>query len=300
MSDEKLSTAQRPPEKEEAAPAPASALGTANTPNEATNDITTSHGSAQPITETHIAESPVGDDDPSAPRPTSAEAEYPDAVGWRRQQLREDVVSHLIGRRRPGHVLKGVDKKDFAALDDGERALVRAAWEGNAARSRLKRMDADDAWRERAVALYYRLHGADPAGDNAFESYLERFGREEHLWPLAVAYACRVLLPDPDDRRIEAAGLDLGTFDEDEYDECLGRDLLASGFEESDIRNTYRRVCSDYKSRSIAREFGKGFRDSILRAARFREDALQRACVAARSPGGCARKTARQRVVRTV
>lgn len=278
----------RPPEKEEAAPAPASALGTATTSNDVTDDITISHGDAQGMTKTNIAESPAEDagtdapaEDPSAPRPTSAEAEYPDAVGWRRQQLREDVVSHLIGRRRPGHVLKGVDKKDFAALDDGERALVRAAWEGNAARSRLKRMDADDAWRERAVALYYRLHGADPAGDEAFEGYFERFGREERLWPLAVAYACKVLPPDPDDRRIEAAGLDLGTFDEDEYDERLGRDLLASGFGESDIRNTYRRVCSDYKSRSIAREFGKDFRDSIPRVARFREDALQWACVAA-------------------
>jgi len=40
----------RPPEKEEAAPAPASALGTANTSNEVTNDITTPHGDAQSIT----------------------------------------------------------------------------------------------------------------------------------------------------------------------------------------------------------------------------------------------------------
>ncbi|HJB55530.1 MAG TPA: hypothetical protein IAA39_07405 [Candidatus Olsenella avistercoris] len=142
-------------------------------------------------------------------------------------------------------------------------------------------MDADDAWRERAVALYRRLYEDDPTGDKAFEGYLDRFGCQERLWPLAVAYACRVLPPDPDDRRIEAAGIDLGTFDEDEYDERLGRDLLASGVVEADMWTTYRRVCSDYKGRSIAREFGKGFRDAIPRAARFREDALQRACVAA-------------------
>lgn len=269
------------PETEETAPAPASALGTVQTSNEVTIDITTPHGDAQSITETNNTESPVEDDDPSAPRPTSAEEEHPKATCEYKQQLREGVISHLIGRRRPGYVLKGVDKKDFAALDDGERSLVRAGWEGNAARSRLKRVDADDAWRERAVALYRRLHGADPAGDEAFESYFERFGREEHLWPLAVAYACKVLPPDPDDRRIEAAGLDLGTFDEDEYDERLGRELLASGFVEADVCGTHRRVCSDYKSRSIAREFGKGFRDSIPRVARFREDALQWACVAA-------------------
>lgn len=288
MSDEKFLTPERPPEKEEAAPAPASALGTAQTSDDVTSDITASHGDTQAITDANITESPADDaetgdpaEDPSVPRPTSAEEEHPDAVSWYRQQLRENVISHLIGRRRPGHVLKGVDKRDFAALDDGERALVRAGWEGNAARSRLKGMDADDAWRERAVALYRRLHGADPAGDKAFESYLERFGREERLWPLAVAYACEVLPPDPSDRRIEAAGLDLGTFDEDDYDERLGRDLLASGFIEEEIRKTHRRVCSDYKGRSIAREFGKGFRDAIPRAARFREDALQRACVAA-------------------
>lgn len=288
MSDEKLSTAQRPPEKEEAAPAPASALETASTSNDVTSDITITNGGTQHITETNIAESPADDaetgdpaEDPSVPRPTSAEEEHPDAVSWYRQQLRENVISHLIGRRRPGHVLKGVDKRDFAALDDGERALVRAGWEGNAARSHLKGMDADDAWRERAVALYGRLHGADPAGDEAFESYLDRFGREERLWPLAVAYACEVLPPDPNDRRIEAAGLDPDTFDDDEYDERLGRALLASGFVEADMLNTCRRVCSDYKRRDDAREFGQRFRDSIRCAARFREDALQRACVAA-------------------
>lgn len=276
------------PEMEETAPAPASAFGTANTSEDVTDDITISHGDVQSITETNIAESPAGDagtggpaEDPSAPRPTSVEEEHPDAVGWYKKQLREGVVSHLIGRRRPGHVLKGVDKRDFAALDDGERALVRAGWEGNATRSRLKGMDADDAWRERAVALYGRLHEADPAGDKAFESYLERFGREERLWPLAVAYACEVLPPDPNDRRIEAVGLDPDTFDEDEYDERLGRDLLASGFIEEEIRKTHRRVCSDYKGRDDAREFGQRFRASISCAALFREDAIKKARAAA-------------------
>ena len=52
MTDEILS-AQRPPEKEEAAPAPASALGTATTSEDVTNDITIPHGDAQPITETN-------------------------------------------------------------------------------------------------------------------------------------------------------------------------------------------------------------------------------------------------------
>lgn len=67
MSDEKLSTAQRPPEKEEAAPAPASALGTATTSNDVTNDITTPHGDAQSITETNTGESPAGDAVAGAP-----------------------------------------------------------------------------------------------------------------------------------------------------------------------------------------------------------------------------------------
>lgn len=246
------------------------------------------NGDNQPITDANIAESPAGDagtgdpaEGPSAPRPTSVEEEHHDAVGWYKKQLREGVVSHLIGRRRPGHVLKGVDKRDFAALDDDERALVRAGWEGNAARSRLKGMDADDAWRERAVALCRRLHGDDPAGDKAFESYLERFGREERLWPLAVAYACKILPPDPNDCRIEAAGLDPDTFDDDEYDERLGRALLASGFVEADMLNTCRRVCSDYKRRDDAREFGQRFRASISCAARFREDAIKKARAAA-------------------
>lgn len=59
MSDEKLSTAQRPPEKEEAAPAPASALETAPTSNDVTCDITMSHGDNQSITKTNISESPA-------------------------------------------------------------------------------------------------------------------------------------------------------------------------------------------------------------------------------------------------
>ena len=59
MPDEKLSTAQRPPEKEEAAPAPASALGTATTSNDVTNDITMPHGDMQAITEEHIDEIPA-------------------------------------------------------------------------------------------------------------------------------------------------------------------------------------------------------------------------------------------------
>lgn len=59
MSDEKFLSAQRPPEMEEAAPAPASALGTATTSEDVTNDITMSYGDAQVITETHIAESPA-------------------------------------------------------------------------------------------------------------------------------------------------------------------------------------------------------------------------------------------------
>lgn len=67
MSDEKLLSAQRPPEKEEAAPAPASALGTATTSNDVTSDITMQHGDAQPITETNTGESPAGDAVAGAP-----------------------------------------------------------------------------------------------------------------------------------------------------------------------------------------------------------------------------------------
>lgn len=67
MSDEKFLSAQRPPEKEEAAPAPASALGTANTSEDVTSDITISHGDGQAITETHIAERPAGDAVAGAP-----------------------------------------------------------------------------------------------------------------------------------------------------------------------------------------------------------------------------------------
>ena len=66
MTDEILS-AQRPPEKEEAAPAPASALETANTSNDVTSDITMQHGDAQPITETNTGESPAGDAVAGAP-----------------------------------------------------------------------------------------------------------------------------------------------------------------------------------------------------------------------------------------
>ena len=98
------------PEMEETAPAPASALGTVQTSNEVTIDITTPHGDAQSITETNNTESPVEDDGPSAPRPTSAEEEHPKATCEYKQQLREGVISHLIGRRRPGYVLKVVDK----------------------------------------------------------------------------------------------------------------------------------------------------------------------------------------------
>lgn len=65
--DEKFLTPERPPEKEEAAPAPASAPGTAQTPNEVTNDITESHGDGQAITETNTGESPAGDAVAGAP-----------------------------------------------------------------------------------------------------------------------------------------------------------------------------------------------------------------------------------------
>ena len=71
MSDEKLSTAQRPPEKEEAAPAPASALGTATTSNDVTNDITTPHGDIQAITEEHIDEIPAQEGAPAPGTPGS-------------------------------------------------------------------------------------------------------------------------------------------------------------------------------------------------------------------------------------
>ncbi len=52
---------------EEAAPAPASALGTAQTSNDVTNDITIPHGDMQAITDTNITESPAEDAVAGAP-----------------------------------------------------------------------------------------------------------------------------------------------------------------------------------------------------------------------------------------
>ena len=91
MTDEILS-AQRPPEKEEAAPAPASALGTATTSNDVTNDITMSYGDGQAITETHIAE-----------RPADAGVAAPAGDDWRRERdLRRRAEDRKFFGERPG------------------------------------------------------------------------------------------------------------------------------------------------------------------------------------------------------
>lgn len=92
MSDEKMTTPERPPEKEEAAPAPASALGTATTSNDVTNDITMSYGDGQAITETHIAE-----------RPADAGVAAPAGDDWRRERdLRRRAEDRKFFGERPG------------------------------------------------------------------------------------------------------------------------------------------------------------------------------------------------------
>lgn len=91
MTDEILS-AQRPPEKEEAAPAPASEMGTANTSSEVTDDITTSYGDAQAITEEHINEIPAQEG-----------VAAPAGDDWRRERdLRRRAEDRKFFGERPG------------------------------------------------------------------------------------------------------------------------------------------------------------------------------------------------------
>ena len=108
MSDEKMTTAQRPPEKEEAAPAPASALGTATTSSEVTDDITMPHGDTQLITEANIDEIPAqegvaapdggaGDQVPVAPSRVVSVDRDRHAMMFARSlpELRRAVASHI-------------------------------------------------------------------------------------------------------------------------------------------------------------------------------------------------------------
>lgn len=135
MSDEKMTTAQRPPEKEEAAPAPASALGTATTSNDVTNDITMPHGDMQAITEEHIDEIPAdegvaapddgaGDQVPVAPSRVVSVDRDRHAMMFARSlpELRRAVASHIATVvARPGvrvfDELIGAEPGEFGGPD---------------------------------------------------------------------------------------------------------------------------------------------------------------------------------------
>lgn len=135
MTDEILS-AQRPPEMEEAAPAPASALGTATTSNDVTSDITMQHGDGQAITEEHIDEIPAqegvaapeddaGDQDApvAPPRVVSVDRDR-HAMMFARSlpELRRAVASHIATVvARPGvrvfDELIGAEPGEFGGPD---------------------------------------------------------------------------------------------------------------------------------------------------------------------------------------
>ncbi|OUN46766.1 hypothetical protein B5G20_07390 [Collinsella sp. An7] len=135
MSDEKMTTPERPPEKEEAAPAPASALGTATTSNDVTNDITMPHGDTQLITEANIDEIPAqegvaapdggaGDQVPVAPPRVVSVDRDRHAMMFARSlpELRRAVASHIATVvARPGvrvfDELIGAEPGEFGGPD---------------------------------------------------------------------------------------------------------------------------------------------------------------------------------------
>ena len=152
MSDEKLSTAQRQPEKEEAAPAPASALGTATTSEDVINDITMSHDDTQAITAANITESPAGDAGAAPAGDALDSAQLRDAV--------MDRLAALPGKPSASDDLRGA----FDALGDGDREFLRVWWEG---RAKGRDLNRPDDLRACAVDVYRELEGAEP--DDGFE-----------------------------------------------------------------------------------------------------------------------------------
>ncbi len=135
MSDEKFLSAQRPPEMEEAAPAPASEMGTANTSSEVTDNITMSYGDGQAITEEHINEIPAqegvaapeggaGDQAPVAPSRAVSVDRDRHAMMFARSlpELRRAVASHIATVvARPGvrvfDELIGAEPGEFGGPD---------------------------------------------------------------------------------------------------------------------------------------------------------------------------------------
>lgn len=118
MSDEKFLSAQRPPEMEEAAPAPASEMGTANTSSEVTDDITTSYGDAQAITEEHINEIPAQEG-----------VAAPAGDDWRRERdLRRRAEDRKFFGERPGiRTVLDTACNGFMAAD-GAREIEDRFW----------------------------------------------------------------------------------------------------------------------------------------------------------------------------
>lgn len=252
MPDEKLSTAQRPPEMEEAAPAPASAIGTANTSNEVTNDITTPHGDAQSITKTNTAESPSQLGVPAPETSGSDDAwryvcalinEFTSEKDYRsgdfgREHVREPdpyainqaPVAYSRKKdcaRREGAAFADRLEYVFDELDDEMRAVVRDGWAGREAARDLK--SGEDSCAERASKfagrLFRELTGREAGNDDCARGFIECGDTllncfDAGCFSLGVARVC---------------GVDLGRADPDE-DDRLGRALMRSGYGAEDHR----------------------------------------------------------------
>ena len=200
MSDEKLSTAQRPPEKEEAAPAPASAPGTAQTSNEVTIDITTLHGDAQSITETNTAESPSQLGVPAPETSGSDDAwryvcalinEFTSEEDYRsgdfgREHVREpdpyaiNQVPVVCSRkkdcaRREGAAFADRLEHVFDELDDEMQAVVRDGWAGREAAREPKSREGSCAERASRFAdrLFRELTGGEAGSDDCARGFIE-------------------------------------------------------------------------------------------------------------------------------
>lgn len=188
MSDEKLSTPERPPEKEEAAPAPASALETAPIYDDVTNDITASHDDTHLITKAIIAGSSAGDagagdlaDDGADPQDTEMRAYKLHRLAYLSDE------SSLCGEQDVNIELRGY----FDELDDDVRRFLRVWWEG---KGKERNPDRFEDWHSCAVDVYRELTGIEP--DDGFERRWTSFaelGRPSREGMGAGCHSCLVV-----------------------------------------------------------------------------------------------------------
>lgn len=242
----------RPPEMEEAAPAPASALETAPTSNDVTDDITISHGDVQSITQTNTAESPSQLGAPAPETPGSDDAwryvcslinEFTSEEDYRsgdfgREHTREPdpyainqaPVAYSRKKdcaRREGAAFADRLEYVFDELDDEMQAVVRDGWAGREAARELRSGEGSRTERASGFAgrLFRELTGGEAGSDDFARGFIECGDTllncfDARCFSLGVARVC---------------GVDLDRSDPDE-DDRLGRALMRSGYGAEDHR----------------------------------------------------------------